>query len=115
MTNQILLTALVTWLALWVEHWFPWRLLLRQDLPNLASYVLGVLALVGPLSVLYWHWTVRGIDGLHLHLIALWIIVIVGGMAVSCAYLIDWLLGRLALATELGELFDGLRDGKTDK
>lgn len=113
MTSEILLTALVTWLALLVEHWFPWRLLLRRDLPRIAAYTMGVLALILPLSVLYWRWSLAGLADQRGYLIALWAVTLAGGAAVAGAYVVDWLLGRLALAIELQELL-GLRDGESD-
>jgi len=114
MTSEILLTALVTWLALLVEHWFPWRLLLRRDLPRIAAYTMGVLALIVPLSVLYWRWSLVGLADQLGYLIALWSVTVGGGAAVAGAYVVDWLLGRLALATELQELLGMRGDGKSD-
>jgi hypothetical protein len=98
METEILLACVVTMLLLLVEHWFPWRLMLRRDLPRLAAYVLGVLALAGPLTALFVRWKA------WMPLAGLWSVIVSGGLAVMVAYGVDWLLGRLALAVELGEL-----------
>lgn len=98
MVPDILLTCVVAALLLLVEHWFPWRLALGRDLPRLAAYVLGVVALVAPLTVLFAR---RGeLDAA----IGMWAVIVSGGAAVMLAYGVDWLLARLALAKELGEL-----------
>lgn len=85
--HQVLLAALIAWLALWAEHWFPWRLFLRRDLPRIPAYVLGVLALTAPLTALLWSWQSWA------ELAAMWVVVIAGGAAVISAYGVDW-LGR---------------------
>jgi hypothetical protein len=98
MVPDILLTCVVAALVLLVEHWFPWRLMLGRDLPRLAAYVLGVLAMVVPLTVLF---AQRGeLDAA----IGMWAVMVSGGAAVMLAHGVDWVLSRLALAKELGEL-----------
>jgi hypothetical protein len=98
MAPDILLTCVVAELLLFVEHWFPWRLMLGRDLPRLAAYVLGVLAMMGPLTGLFAHW------GEMEAVIGMWAVVASGGLAVVMAHGADWVMGRLALAVELKEL-----------
>ena len=97
MVGQIALTALITVMARLAEHWFPWQLMLRRKLPRPAAYVAGVLALIAPLTVLFWQW------GLSQAIWALWAVVISGGLAVMGAYGLDWLMRRLAQGDELRE------------
>ena len=118
MRIDLLLTLLTVWLLLWTEHWFPWRLMLRKDLPRLVAYILGVLALHVPLTGLYIYWASSGVDvGEHAHLVALWVVTVGGGLAVLSAYGIDWLLDNLARRYELDELLRGREDaaGPTDE
>ena len=111
MAMDVLLTLLVVCLLLLTEHWFPWRLMLRRDLPRVAAYILGVLALHLPLTGLYIYWASSGVDvDKHAHLVALWVVTIGGGLAVLSAYGIDWLLDSLARRYELDELLRGRED-----
>ena len=87
---EISITALISVLLLLVEHWAPTRLLLGRKLPNLAAYILGVLALILPLTGLLIYW------GEHRVILALWLIVVSGGAAVILAYMVDaWLEERV--------------------
>ena len=111
MAIDILLTMILSWLLLWVEHWFPWRLMFRKELPRLLAYIMGVLALHAPTTVLFIFWARSAVDVSHYgHVIALWSVTIAGGLAVLSAYGIDWLLDRLARSTELRELLKHWRD-----
>lgn len=103
MIGQIALASFLAVLILWVEHWFPWQLMLRKPLPRVTAYILGVMALAIPLSVLYWQWD-RFYVPPHFHLIALWSVVVSGGLAVMAAYAVDWLISRVTLAAELNEI-----------
>lgn len=98
--HGILITALVAALIQLVEHYFPWRLALGKDLPRLAAYVIGVLGMIVPLSVLYGMQSLNNTETV----IALWSTVAASGAAVSNAYGLDWVLRRLALAGDLGEI-----------
>lgn len=109
MIQQIFLTALIAALILLVEHWFPWRLVFRRELPRVAAYVMGNLAMICPLSVLYWAWSGQSFVWPAMHLVALWVVSGAGGLAVGFAYAIDWILLRLALASDLAELHDQVR------
>ena len=52
-TITLIVTALFAFLAIVSEHYFPWQLLLKRDLPRIPAYVLGVLAFALPLTVAY--------------------------------------------------------------
>lgn len=103
--TEIHLAALIAALLLIAEHYFPWSMLLHRKLPRLAAYVLGVLALTGPLSALYGFWiqTQAEIES-YFYLGALWAVVGAGGAAVLVCHALDHILERLALARELSEL-----------
>lgn len=101
---QIVLTCLFSVLIMWVEHWFPWRILIRRDLPRLAAYVIGTSGVIIPISYLFWLWTHTPPPSNNLFLIALWADVIASGLAVGLAYGLDWVVARVALSFDLAEL-----------
>lgn len=101
---QITVAALIAVLILWVEHWFPWRLMLKQDLPVIARYVLGCLGFLLPVSALYAGWFGEQPSNPAGYLIALWAVVLASGVAVVSSYGVDWLLHRLAVIVEQREL-----------
>lgn len=105
---DLLAAALVAALALLVEHWFPWELLIRRPLPPLAAYTLGVLALALPLTGLF---LIRGEDGAAL---ALWTVIGSGGAAVLCAHALDRFLLGLNRKDELIEQLK-LKDGDQER
>lgn len=80
---SILLTALVTMLLLTLEHYWPWKLIHGRELGPITRYVLGVLAIEIPLSVLLVTWA----DWYELA--ALWIVTGAGGAAVAGSYIQD--------------------------
>ena len=106
MAFDIGITVLIVMLILWLEHWFPWHMALGKELPRLVAYVLGVLAMVLPLSGLYWMWSLDPPGSAHVYLIALWVVVLAGGAAVGIAYVIDWILRSIRTSNELQELID---------
>ena len=94
-----IVVVLFTCILLALLHYLPWRGLLRRDLPVLARYVIGVLALAIPLSVL---WVVRS-DWPNLGL--LWAVVICGGLTVMLLHVLDGYIqahGRADIAEEEG-------------
>jgi hypothetical protein len=98
------LVVLFSCLLLALLHYFPWRGLLRNDLPVLARYVVGVLALVTPLSVL---WVVQA-DWANL--VLTWAVVICGGLTVVLLHALDGTIdahGRAEIAEEEGRLLRG--------
>lgn len=102
--NVLRQACIMAALILLVEHWFPWRLMLRKKLPRLAAYILGVLALAGTLTWLFEQWRVMGAPGGRAYVVGLWSVIGSGGAAVLGAHGLDWLLGRLALSFDLEEL-----------
>lgn len=106
------LTAGIAALLLVVEHYLPWRGLLGRDLPRLWAYVLGVLALILPLSGLLAFWAEWGALG------ALWLVTGAGGLAVIFCYLFDaWLWAReeARMAVRERNTLIGMVDDGTDK
>lgn len=118
--SNVFVTALIAALVILVQHYFPWRLVLKRDLPRQAAYVLGVLAILVPFSYLLLLWIKEWSDPvgyplpagalldagevLRRVIIGLWTVVLASGIATLGAYLLDWLLERVALAGELAEL-----------
>jgi len=98
MPEEIAITAFVAGLLLLVEHWLPWRMIFKRDMPRVLAYILGVLAMALPLTALLVRW--REYDALA----ALWAVIVFSGLSVMGAYLVDWLLGKVVLASELSEL-----------
>ncbi|MGI6730453.1 MAG: hypothetical protein ACOX5F_00935 [Anaerovoracaceae bacterium] len=96
--------VLFTCVLMALLHYLPWRGLFRRDLPVLARYVLGVLALVGPLSVL---WVVQE-DWSNLVLV--WSVVVCGGLTVILLHVLDASIearGRADIAEEEGRQLRG--------
>lgn len=107
--DEILITALITVLLLLVQHWFPWGLLLGRELPRLAAYIMGVLAITLPLTGLYVRWSLVPPLMILPHLIAMWVVVGLGGLAVLIAHLVDAIMARIRSASELKEILDATR------
>lgn len=96
MSERLAVGCVLAVLMLWVQHWFPWRMVFRCELPRLVAYVLGVLALVAAQSWVFW--------GDNRVVCGLWVVVVSGGAAVVCAYGVDWLLRRVRMSYEQQEL-----------
>lgn len=101
---EISLTAVLAMLLLWVEHWFPWQLMLGRELPRPAAYILGVLALMLPFSGLLIIWSE------WLILAALWAVILAGGLSVLGAYFVDHVLIIRKRVQEQTELIEVLRE-----
>lgn len=85
---EMAVCAISTALALMVEHYML-KYLLPEDIHRVLAYVLGVLAILVPASlVLWWH-------GERQVLALIWTSTVVGGLAVMGAYGIDGLVKRL--------------------
>jgi len=102
---DIAIAVLVGVLILLVEHYLPWSKLVGRELPRPAAYILGVLAMIVPLSALYiwWHYrsVVLGWRPIEWYwaVVAMWAVVIGCGLAVLGAYALDsWLEYRMRLA-----------------
>jgi uncharacterized membrane protein YgcG len=103
---DVVIAVVMVWLLLWVQHWFPWQLMLRRQLPRLVAYVLGVLAMALPLTVLWWH--DRGI------VTVLWSVIVAAGAATVSAYAIDYGLRCLVVLRERVEQLE-MRNGGEDR
>lgn len=44
--------GVISFLLVMVEHYLPWRGILRKDLPRLQAYILGTLAMAVPFGVM---------------------------------------------------------------
>lgn len=88
-------------------HYFPWRVLLRgRELPRLVAYTLGLLGMMGPLTV----W-------LFLHsemevLLAVWSVIVSAGLTVFALYGLDHYLDLIMKDIEAIERERRSRDGK---
>lgn len=93
---DIAVTALIAALVLAVEHFIPWQdIPPHRPLPRLVAYVLGVAAMIVPLTVLFILWKA------WLVIAALWITVVAGGGAVILCYTFDaWRSARADLRAE---------------
>ena len=100
---SIALTALITALALAVEHYFPWHLVLGHTLPRIPAYILGMAAVAVPISVLFLIWKA------YLEMVALWAAIVAGGLTVMICYALDRYLALRARAHEAEEREDQLK------
>ena len=101
----MVLTVVVAMLLVLVEHWLPWGKILGGRLPRLWAYVMGVAAMLIPLTVLVLVWDAEGvvIRGWHVA-VALWLVAGFSGLAVIVAYWWDsWLDLRQGLDVAEGE------------
>ena len=103
--GQVVLTCVLAGLVELVEHWFPWRLLLRgRDLPVVVRYVLGVAGFLAPLSLLvggaFGDFSMRG----GMLVVVMWCVAGSAGVAVGAAYGVDWVLETAARVREGEEL-----------
>lgn len=80
---QTVIAVLITVLLLAVEHYWPWRAILKHNLHQVTAYVLGLLAINLPITVLFLIWQSWS------ELIALWAATIFGGAAVMLLYTLD--------------------------
>ncbi|KAA3644530.1 MAG: hypothetical protein DWQ07_14010 [Chloroflexi bacterium] len=90
-----LIAAVICGLAELVLHYLPWRLMLNgRDLQPPWSYVLGVLAMLGPYSALLIFWLILPPPEpvLAWALAGLLAVVLSSGLAVIAAYLVDAVL-----------------------
>jgi hypothetical protein len=90
MPNETIVTALFAALVLGVQHWFPWQKIMRAPLPRLVAYIMGTLALTGPLTVL------AIVTEQTVMAVAIPFVTTVGGLTVILAYGIDDAINRLA-------------------
>ena len=74
---QILIAVLISSLILVSEHYWPWQPIIRRPLPKLTAYIMGVLAIHLPLTVLLLVWSYWQA------VYALWAITLVSGGVVA--------------------------------
>jgi hypothetical protein len=106
---DILAATLITALLLLVEHWFPWRQLVKREMDLLARYVIGTLGLLVPFAILLASWQQWQA------LIALASIVVAGGLSVMGAYAVDgWIDAKTSQAVLTSEnlIARGVIDGQ---
>jgi len=98
---KLWLGMVITGLLIAVQHWFPWRKLpglKGANLPpRLAAYVLGVLAIAGPLTGVFLSW------GNSAAVWALWALIFTAGGTTFLVYFGDWLLKVLKEKNEAEE------------
>lgn len=83
------------------QHYFPWGMIFRKELPRVVAYIIGTLAYLMPLTVLFWHWdlTVFMVPR-WAHLVAVWACVGASGFAVIFVRGLDWVLDRITRSFE---------------
>ena len=105
MFADIFITTLIAVLTLISQHYFPWRLALKRDLPRTAAYTMGTAALVVPLAVLYASWAIHPPAWGFAFLAALLSVTIFGGMTVFSIYALDSVMIKFAQADEITDLY----------
>ena len=93
--------AVMAALAELVLHYFPWQMVIHRKLPRPMAYILGVLGFTLPITWLWWgQWSL---------VCDLWIVIIVAGLAVIMAYVVDYLIHALRRGHEAQEMLDEKR------
>lgn len=89
--HQIVLAALIGAMQQAIQHWFPWRSVIHQELPRVPAYVIGTLGYLVPASALFIIW---GYQGLTIHpytsLATVWTCLVASGISVVLVRVIDW-------------------------
>lgn len=88
-TIGIAVAALISFLMVVVEHYLPWRAILKQELPRIPSYIMGVLAILIPLTMLFFvfaFWSSAEV------LIAFWVVTGSAGAGTILSYNLDSLI-----------------------
>lgn len=75
-----IVAPLISVAVLVAEHYFPWRRVIGRELPRPAAYMMGVIAVAGPVVVFFPNDPALGV---------LWLCIILGGLAVIGCYLLD--------------------------
>lgn len=101
LVNGIALAAAFGALQQVAQHYFPWGLVFRGELPKVPAYVMGTLGWVLPLTVLFWGWDANLVNVPRwLHLVAVWACVVSSGLAVVLVRGLDWVLDRVTRSFE---------------
>jgi len=83
----MVLTVVVAVLLVLVEHWLPWGKILGHRLPRLWAYVMGVAAMLVPVSVLLLVWDGEGVVILGWQVVmVVWLVAGFSGLAVGLAW-----------------------------
>jgi hypothetical protein len=108
-TKTLALTAaaVIAFLIVIVEHYLPWQMMLKKDLPKIPAYVLGVLAFAVPITVLFT--VIPGWVSSEI-VLALWVIIIAAGLGTVGCYNLDTLVYHRARAEESEEREQRLLD-----
>lgn len=80
---QIFVTVLISVLILIGEHYWPWYIMLGRSLRLTERYILGVLAIVLPLSGLMIVWQ------LWMVLLVIWLVVFSSGLTTVVMFQLD--------------------------
>lgn len=104
LVNDIALAAAFGALQQVAQHYFPWGLIFRAELPKVPAYIMGTLGWVIPLTVLFWAWDANLVDiPRWMHLAAVWACVSASGMAVVLVRGLDWIMDRVTRSFEQEE------------
>lgn len=103
---QIALAALVGAMQQIIQHYFPWQMIFGKELPRVMAYIIGTLAFMVPLTVLFVIWDQVGCYPRLAHLAAVWACVAASGLAVIVVRGIDWILDRVRRSYEHEEMDD---------
>jgi len=80
---DIFIVCVVTVLILGFGHYFPWNSLLGRELPRIAAYIYGVLAIALPAT------SFMLLQNLWLAAAVLWAAIVGGGASVIGCYVLD--------------------------
>lgn len=85
-TVAMIIAAVVALLSVLTLHYFPWQALMKKELPRIPAYVLGVMAMAFPLTVLFLLfqvWTNTEV------LVSLWLVIGAAGSGTILAHNLD--------------------------
>ena len=99
-TFALVCAAVTTSVSIVAIHYLPWQLMLGKGLPRLFGFILGVLAIGLPYSVLILaHSTWPCVDVLR----AFWVISAAGGISALACHALDVFLRNKVQAQETSE------------
>lgn len=102
--NAIALAAAFGAITQAAQHYFPWGLIYRRELPKVPAYIMGTLGWVLPLTVLFWAWDSSLVAVPRwMYLVAVWACVSASGLAVVAVRGLDWVLDRVVRSFECEE------------
>lgn len=92
---EYIILAVVAGLGQAVAHWFPWKKILKHDLPRIPSYIIGTLMMQLPFAIYL------AISGQTPALIGLTVVIGASGLAVLLAYAVDLFIENEIITTVL--------------